>query len=130
MRRAIPLAAAALLSGCASTAPIGSGWSRAPDLSVYSSMNHFGAVAREQAVLCAGRTRESVERQWQRDYAARQAWVTSAMVGRYGAEAVEEARLGPGQRVPCRTIASPIWWNSYERLLRLLELRLREGSES
>ena len=128
MRIMLLLAGAAALSACASTAPTGSGWSRAPDLSVYSSMNHFAALAREQAVLCAGRTPESVDRQWQRHYAARHDRVSSAMVSRYGAEAVEEAREPPGRAVPCRTIASPVWWDNYERLLRLLELRFSEGS--
>ena len=127
MRKLLLLALAAL-AGCAHEAPVGSGWSRAPDLSVYSSMNHFAALAREQAMLCAGRTRESVDRQWRRHYADRHARIASAMLNRYGAEAVDEAAVPPGRPVPCSTIASPVWWNSYERLLRLMELRMTEGT--
>ena len=126
--RAFLLFAVAALAGCAHEAPVGSGWSRAPDLSVYSSMNHFAALAREQAILCAGRSRESVDSQWRRHHADRHARVTAAMVSRYGAAAVDEAAEPPGRPVPCSTIASPVWWDSYERLLRLLELRMTEGN--
>ena len=47
--------AAAALTGC-STAP-GSGWSRASDLSVYSSAHAYARIAWEQDVLCQGADR-------------------------------------------------------------------------
>ena len=50
-RIALALAAAALRAGC--TTP-GTGWSRAPDLSVYEAMASYADIAREQAVLCDG----------------------------------------------------------------------------
>ena len=87
-------------AGC-TTGSIDTGWSRAPDLSVYSAMNHFGAVAREQELLCAGRRPERVDERWQRLYSARHEAVRLAMTTRYGEAALGRARLDDGPPVPC-----------------------------
>jgi hypothetical protein len=115
------------LSGC-TTGSIDTGWSRAPDLSIYSAMNHFGAVAREQAVLCAGRSPHRIDQEWQRDYGLRHEAVRTAMTARYGAAAIERARLAAGPRVPCEPLTYERWWDSYNQLLRLLELRMSDRS--
>ena len=118
----------AALAGCADGgwAPPGTGWSRAPDLSVYSAMSLFGDVAREQAVLCGGFGTASVERHWREDFAAREAAVTARLAARHGAEAVSAAEAGAvaTRRVPCPTAPNLRWRHHYARLLRLLETRL------
>lgn len=124
------LLAALAAASCASndeTGP-GTGWSRAPDLSVYSALNHFGAVAREQSILCAGRTPQLADQEWRLLYAGRHDRVTSAINARYSAGAIYAARLPAGPRVPCGPRSAEGWWGNYERLLRLLEIRLLEGS--
>lgn len=119
-----PLLAATLAAAGCSTGSVDTGWSRAPDLSIYSAMNHFGALAREQAVLCAGRRPARIDDQWQRDYGVRHEAVRAAMTQRYGDAAIEHSRLGAGPRVPCEPLTYQRWWDSYDQLLRLLELRL------
>ena len=111
------------IAGPAEAAP-GSGWSRAPDLSVYGAMTTLGQVAREESLLCAGFATETVMRRWQRRYAAREAAVTDALIARHGAEAVGRAASLPTRRVECPDIPYGVWWRRYERLLVLLERRM------
>jgi hypothetical protein len=113
-------------SGCVDEPAPGLGWSRAPDLSVYSAMILYADVARERSVLCSNNETGWVERRWQRDYGARVEAVTSALVARHGAEAVEvaEAAAVPTRRLGCEDAYILHWRDNYERLLRLLETRL------
>ena len=134
MRHAGVLAtgAAALLAGCAAGGgwdwqPVpGTGWSRAPDLSVYGAMTEYAAIAREQEMLCQGFGPQSVLNRWQRDYGLREEYVRAGMVARHGVDAVAEAeaRAVTVNRVPCRDYPYPTWRYRYARLLRLLEVRL------
>src|SRR5690348_8374323 len=57
---------AAGLAGCATAEAPGLGWSRAPDLSVYSAMVLYADVARERSALCSGNGSAWIERNWQR----------------------------------------------------------------
>ena len=113
-----------LAAGC-STAP-GMGWSRAPDLSVYSAMTTFGGTARDHRILCSGFRPGGVEARWQRTFAAREARVEAALAARHGAEAVRRAEaLGlEARRAPCPEVPNERWRDHYTRLLRLLETRL------
>lgn len=113
-----------LLAGC-STHP-GMGWSRAPDLSVYSAMTTFGGTARDHSVLCSGFASARVDARWQRGFAAREAAVAAALTARYGGDAVRRAQaLGlEAQRAPCPEVPNDRWRDHYVRLLRLLETRL------
>lgn len=119
---------AAALAGCAadSRARPGTGWSRAPDLSVFAAMTTFGGIAREQSVLCGGFATASVERHWREDFGAREAAVTERLAERHGAEAVGEAAASATatRRVDCPDVPSLRWRRHYARLLRLLEARL------
>lgn len=119
MIAAVALAASA---GCA-TAP-GTGWSRAPDLSVYSTMNLYARVAWEQQVLCDGVAPDRASALWARDYSGRQAAVTAALEARHGADAVGRAVPPAMQRVPCGDLPDLAWRERYARLLHLLEIRL------
>ena len=115
------------LAACATEGvPPGSGWSRAPDLSAYSAMTTFGAVAREQSVLCYGRSPARVERNWTEDFGSREAAVIAALVGRHGPQAVEraEAAAEVTRNVACPDVQNWRWREQYSRLLRLLETRL------
>ena len=125
--KAAALLAPLLLAACA-TGSVDTGWSRAPDLSIYSAMNHFGAVAREQELLCAGHDPNRIDERWQRLYAARHEAVRTAMAVRHGPEAIGRARLDAGPRVPCEPLTYRRWWDHYDQLLRLLELRIRDGN--
>jgi len=125
--RAAAALAVLALAGCATEGiPPGSGWSRAPDLSAYSAMTTFGAIAREQSVLCYGRSPARVDRSWQADFGAREAAVAAALVARHGAEAAEQAAAAgvPARRVSCPHVQNWRWREQYARLLRLLETRL------
>lgn len=130
MRRAAALLAALALAGCASTAP-GTGWTRAGDLSVYSSMHVFARAARDQEIYCQGRDPDRIAAEWARDYQARQAAVSLALANRYGLETMRRARATYAPRVACGDVPDPQWRTRYARLLRLLEIRLhlagREG---
>jgi hypothetical protein len=127
--RAAVLLAAALLAGCAGQPryhhpAVGTGWSRAPDLSVYGALDVAAEVARSQEVLCFGRNPADVDAAWRAEFGARADWIAAAMVERYGAGAVAQATAQPIGRVPCPTIEDQEWRRSYARLLRTLELRL------
>ena len=124
MRLAAWLAALTLALTAPAAAAPGTGWSRAPDLSVYGALTTIGQVAREESTLCAGFGTVSVMRRWERAFGAREAAVTAALVERYGAEAVERAAQRPSRRVPCPPLPYGVWWDPYEDLLVLLERRL------
>ena len=90
MKRALVLAILLAMAGC-STAP-GTGWSRANDLSVYGSMQVFRRAAIDQEAYCFGRDPQRTRADWERDFSVRQAAVTQMLVGRYGADKLDEAR--------------------------------------
>ncbi len=122
------IATVVTLAGCASTAspasPVGTGWSRAPDLSVYAAMQTAGEIAREQDVLCWGRNPAEVDAGWRTRFSEREAWITSALLTRYGSAAVEASgplRVG---RERCPTFDTGKWRRHHADLLRTLELRL------
>lgn len=128
MKRAILAACAALaLAGC-STAP-GTGWTRASDLSVYSSMHVFARAAADQEAYCFGRDPARIAADWRRDFGARQEAVTDLVARRYGPEAVLRARAVYAPRVACGDLPDPQWRDRYARLLRLMEIRLRLAAE-
>ena len=121
------LAASALLLAACETAPApGLGWSRAPDLAVYSAMIMYSDIGRQRSVLCDGNDTAWVERRWQRDFGARSEAITSALIARHGVEAVDEAEAAavPTRRVGCEDAYILHWRDNYHRLLRLLETRL------
>jgi len=128
MKAALAPAAALALAGCAADAWVapGTGWSRAPDLSVWSAMSLYGGVAREQAILCQGFAPAGVEARWRRDFAAREAIVAAALARRHGEIALAEAGAAAAatRRVPCAATPDGRWRRHYARLLRLLETRL------
>lgn len=123
MKPIVPALLAMAAAGC--TTP-GTGWSRAPDLSVYEAMSSYADIAREQWVLCDGNSAGIVDRWWEEDFGARETAVHSAMVSRYGGEPVSEAETAREPRVPCEG-EPEIWRTRYIRLLRLLEARLGLG---
>lgn len=125
----IALLSALLLAGCATqphytTPAVGTGWSRAPDLSVYGALDVAAEVAREQEILCFGRNPAEVDAAWRAEFGARADWIAATMIDRYGADAVALATSQAVGREPCPTIANNEWRRSYARLLRTLELRL------
>ena len=122
MRRQKMLIATAALVGC-STAP-GSGWSRAPDLSVYGSAHSYARIAWEQEVFCQGAERAHASARFEREFGARDAAVRAALVERHGEAAIARAGRHFVQRVPCGDVPDPQWRARYDRLLRLLETRL------
>lgn len=116
-----------VLAACA-TDPVhpGLGWSRAPDLSVYTAMEQYGGLAREEAMLCSGFRPASVASHWREDYGGREAAVTAALVARHGEAAVQRARTAavPARRLACPELPRGGWRDHYARLLRLLEIRM------
>ena len=128
MKAARLLVAALALAavGCADDPAPGLGWSRAPDLSVYSAMIMYAGVARQRSVECSNNATDWVERNWQRDYGSRVDAVEAELIARHGAEAVSEAEAAavPTRRLGCEDAYILHWRDNYERLLRLLETRL------
>lgn len=112
------------LSACTTAQPVGSGWARAPDLSVWSAMGVAREIAVEQEVLCFGRNPALVEARWRAAYGAREDWIEGAMVRRYGLPALVRAETDPIGREPCERVRGNRWRDHYARLLRVLELRL------
>jgi len=118
------------LGGCTAadrpydTGKVGTGWSRAPDLSVYGAMDMAGELAREAEVLCRGTNPGAVAERWRAEFAAREAWIRSVLVQRYGAAAVEMEEAREVGRIRCPTIPNKEWRRNYAQLLRVLELRL------
>jgi hypothetical protein len=104
--------------------PVGTGWSRAPDLSVYGALVLSSRLAREQEILCVGRNAALIEGEWRATYAARETWIADALTTRYGAEAVARAGNRQVGRITCPTIKDYAWRRHHNRMLRLLELRL------
>ena len=127
MRRVLILLALAALSAC-STTP-GTGWSRSSDLSAYGAMQVFARAAIDQEAYCSGRDPARIRADWQRDFATRQEAVTRVLVGRYGADKLDEARQTYAPRVACGDVYDPQWRNRYTRMLRLLETRFRLQAE-
>jgi hypothetical protein len=127
VRRALPLLAIAMLGAC-STAP-GTGYSRANDLSVYGSMQVFRRAAIDQEAYCLGRDPGRTRADWDHDFSARQEAVTRVLVGRYGADRLDEAGHVYAPRVACGDVYDPQWRQRYTRLLRLLETRFRLQAE-
>lgn len=123
MKRAALLSTTLALAAC-STAP-GTGWTRASDLSVYSSMHVFARAAIDQEAYCFGRDPGRISADWEHDFSARQGAVSAVLAARYGADALEQARATYAPRVPCGDVPDPQWRTRYTRLLRLLETRLR-----
>lgn len=121
-RAALSIALLAGATGC-TTAP-GTGWSRAPDLSVYAAMDDFAEIAREQAVLCGGFSPGVVDAHWDEDFGPRETGVRTALVSRHGTHAVDAAAEARAPRVACESVPTLRWRHRYERLLRLLEARL------
>lgn len=123
-RSAFALMPALALAAC-STAP-GTGWSRAPDLSVYSALTFFGHSAREQRMLCQGFSARGTEARWEESFAAREAMVERLLSEQHGAEALRTAQAAadPGATVACRDWPDGHWQREYVRMLRLLEARL------
>jgi hypothetical protein len=115
------------LAGC-STAP-GTGWSRADDFSVYSTMRVFARAAQDQEIYCAGFSPASARDHFERDFGARDAAVTAAFRARHGDDAIAEAGRVYAPRVACGDVPDRQWRDRYARLLRLLEIRLELAAE-
>ena len=127
MTRGPALLLCGTLAAC-STAP-GTGWSRSNDLSAYGAMQVFARAAIDQEAYCFGRDPTRIRADWARDFSARQEAVTRVLVGRYGADKIDEARAIYAPRVPCGDIPDPQWRTRYTRMLRLLETRFRLQAE-
>lgn len=121
MKAAAFLAAPLALSACVGT---GSGWSRASDLSVYSSAHAYARIAWEQSVYCEGTSPERASASLDREFGAREAAVRTALASRLGEAAIAGAGRHWAQRVPCGDVPDPQWRQRYSRLLRMLEIRL------
>ncbi len=104
--------------------PVGAGWSRAPDLSVYGALRLSSELAQEQEVLCLGHNPASVEDRWRAAYAAREAWIREALSRRYGTAAVARAADVKVGRIACTTFRDDRWREHHFQMLRLLEYRL------
>jgi len=128
MKRALILLASLAIAGCSTSRP-GTGWTRASDLSVYGSMHVFARAAIDQDAYCFGRDPARIRADWNRDFSTRQSAVSYALMRRYGAEALAEARATFAPRVPCGDVPDPQWRTRYTRQLRLLEIRLRMAAE-
>ena len=127
MRRVTALILGGVLAAC-STAP-GTGWSRSSDLSAYGAMQVFARAAIDQEAYCFGRDPTRIRADWARDFSARQDAVTRVLVGRYGADKLDEARETYAPRVACGDVYDPQWRERYTRMLRLLETRFRLQAE-
>ena len=126
------LSAAMLLAcgalGACSTVP-GTGWTRSSDLSAYGAMQVFARAAIDQEAYCSGRDPARIRADWDRDFSARQAAVTRVLVGRYGADKLDDAGHIYAPRVACGQVYDPQWRTRYTRMLRLLETRFRLQAE-
>ena len=127
MKRMTGLSALLALGAC-STAP-GTGWSRANDLSTYGAMQVFARAAIDQEAYCFGRDPARIRADWERDFSARQEAVTRVLLGRYGADKLDEAGRVYAPRVACGDVYDPQWRLRYTRMLRLLETRFRLQAE-
>ena len=127
MKQGLAVTAFLALAAC-STAP-GTGWSRASDLSTYGAMQVFARAAMDQEAYCFGRDPARTRADWERDFSARQQAVTQILIGRYGADKLDEARQIYAPRVACGDVYDPQWRLRYTRMLRLLETRFRLQAE-
>jgi hypothetical protein len=118
--RAPLLVAAAALAGCAGT---GTGWSRASDLSVYSSAHAYARIAWEQQVMCGGASAASASAGFDREFGAREAAVRAALVRLHGEAALARTGSPYVARVGCGDLPDAQWRARYSRLLRVLEIR-------
>lgn len=123
LRRFLAGTCVVVLAGCASTGT-GTGWSRAPDLSVYGALDQAREVVREQEILCLGRSPAAVDARWRTQFAAREEWIAAALVARHGADTIAEIESRVPPRHRCQTMSDGRWRRHYTRMLRLLELRL------
>ena len=121
MRAGAALLAAACLAGCAGA---GSGWSRASDLSVYSSAHAFARIAWEQQVMCNGTSPERASAGFEREFGAREAAVRAALVRLHGEAALVRTGSPFVARVGCGNLPDGQWRSRYSGLLRVLEIRL------
>ena len=121
MRVAASLPLLAALAACAGT---GTGWSRASDLSIYSSAHAYARLAWEQQVMCRGAAPASATAGFERAFGAREASVRAALVRLHGEAAL--ARTGKTYIAPveCGDLPDRQWRAHYCRLLRVLEIRL------
>jgi hypothetical protein len=115
-----PLLAAAALAGCVGT---GTGWSRASDLSVYSSAHAYARIAWEQQVMCSGTSPARASAGFEREFGARDAAVRAALVQRHGEAALVRTGRPFVARVGCGHLPDAQWRARYSRLLRVLEVR-------
>jgi hypothetical protein len=121
MKALAPLLAAAALAGCAGT---GTGWSRASDLSVYSSAHAYARIAWEQEVMCGGANPARASAGFDREFGAREAAVRAALARRHGEAALVRTGTPFVARVDCGDLPDAQWRTLYSQLLRVLELRL------
>lgn len=121
MRAGAALLVAAGLAGCAGA---GSGWSRASDLSVYSSAHAFARIAWEQQVMCNGTSPASASAGFEREFGAREAAVRAALVRLHGEAALVRTGSPFVARVGCGNLPDGQWRSRYSGLLRVLEIRL------
>ena len=111
------------LTAC-SGSRIGTGWSRAPDLSVYAAMDAAGEMAREQDVLCSGGNPAVVVDRWRARFGAREDWIAAALAARHGRTVVDAAERPAVGRERCPLVSERKWHRHHGRMLKLLELRL------
>jgi hypothetical protein len=121
MKALAPLLAAAALAGCAGT---GTGWSRASDLSVYSSAHAYAHIAWEQEVMCGGANPARASAGFDREFGAREAAVRAALVRLHGEAALARTGAPYVARVGCGDLPDGQWRARYSGLLRVLEIRL------
>jgi hypothetical protein len=121
MKALAALLAAAALAGCVGT---GTGWSRASDLSVYSSAHAYARIAWEQEVMCSGTSPARASAGFEREFGARDAAVRAALVQRHGEAALARTGSPFVARVGCGHLPDAQWRAGYSRLLRVLEIRL------
>jgi len=123
VKAAIAFVAAVALAACAE-AGTGTGWSRASDLSVYSSAHAYARIAWEQEVMCAGFNPARVTAGFEREFGARDAAVRAALVRLHGEAALARNGTPYVARVGCGDLPDGQWRDRYSRLLRVLEIRL------
>ena len=125
MRARAALLTAAALAGCAGTGTgTGTGWSRASDLSVYSSAHAYARIAWEQEVMCSGASPARASAGFDREFGAREAAVRAALVRLHGEAALVRTGRSFVARVGCADLPDAQWRSRYSRLLRVLEIRL------
>jgi hypothetical protein len=120
MRMLALLLVGAALAGCAGT---GTGWSRASDLSVYSSAHAYARIAWEQEVMCSGTSPARASAGFDREFGARETAVRAALVRLHGEAALARTGTPFVTRVDCGELPDAQWRAHYSDLLRVLEIR-------